>query len=240
MSETDEDRFDEIKKRYELKWDLSFAYFNVEDFAWLIREIKKLRESVEVLSKQANGMIIIDEYKKIESLQAELERERNTKKDAVALKLGYQAELEKLTKERDAAKDGMNKALALAKKREEMVLDWTELMAQLEAELEKVKGERDEYHADYLTSPFKDNRIEELEEEIAELKDTADHWRRQYRREESEWNERRKEISDLKKKLEASEKRCGELQGEIRHLICPHKMVSDNGVTMCLNCGWSE
>ena len=51
-----------------------------------------------------------------------------------------------------------------------------------------------------------------LTKENAELKETADHWTRQYRREESEWNERREEIASLKAQLAELEKKVDELE----------------------------
>jgi len=60
------DRLEEIKKRYELKWDLSFAYFNVDDFAWLKDEVERLESIVDTYDILAMDSLLrqVDELTK--------------------------------------------------------------------------------------------------------------------------------------------------------------------------------
>ena len=75
MTDTNQDRLEEIKKIWE-DVDPLARYITGESIGWLIQEVERLREDRETLSKQARGMIIVDESKKIESLTKELEELR--------------------------------------------------------------------------------------------------------------------------------------------------------------------
>lgn len=65
--------FERIKKFNSERPELPLGHGDVQ---WLIVEVEKLRDARETLSKQAHGMIIVDDSKQIESLTKEKEEWR--------------------------------------------------------------------------------------------------------------------------------------------------------------------
>lgn len=76
---------------------------SIDDMEWIIKEVKRLRSAVDTVSKQANGMIIIDDSEEIDKLKEENAKLRNEVK--YAEELGHanvhwkDKEIEKLEKE---------------------------------------------------------------------------------------------------------------------------------------------
>ncbi len=150
MAEENQDRLEEIKKWMETPNSLTLS--SGGDLAlggayiiWLIQEVKRLREGIDRISKQANGMIIVDESEKIESMKKDLE-------DLTGV---YNKRYASHKEQADALAETI---ASLTKELEVVKKERTEWKYKAEKNLE-----------------YQGNRISELEAENAELKEEVQH-----------------------------------------------------------------